>query len=109
MERSKPYVSAYLPEQASVDQLIFPRYLGPAAVRALKSDGTILIDDWTQYLGPLQQGRLTYSGQWDWDTNSVILKAPVLDAVRSAGKDTTFTIDFYPREPSNSANFTLTV
>ncbi|KAJ4286290.1 hypothetical protein N0V90_013324 [Kalmusia sp. IMI 367209] len=79
----------------------------PAAVKAIKSDAGILIDDWTQYLGPLQQGRLTYSGQWDWDANNVY--APVLDAVRSAGKTTTFTFEFYPREPENVANFTLTV
>jgi endoglucanase len=81
----------------------------PAAVKAIKSDGGILIDDWTQYLGPLQQGRLTYSGQWDWNANNVILKAAVLDAVRSAGLTTTFTFEFYPREPTNVANFTLTV
>ncbi|KAL1613030.1 hypothetical protein SLS60_001262 [Paraconiothyrium brasiliense] len=81
----------------------------PATVKAIKSDGGILIDDWTQYLGPLQQGRLTYSGQWDWDANNVILKSTVLDAVRSAGKTTTFTWEFYPREPTNVANFTLTV
>lgn len=81
----------------------------PAAVKAIKSDGGILFDDWTQYLGPLQQGRMTYSGQWDWDGSNVILKAATLDAVRSAGKTTTFTWEFYPREPSNAANFTLTV
>ena len=28
-----------------------------AAVRAQALDGTILFDDWTQWLGPLQQGR----------------------------------------------------
>jgi endoglucanase len=81
----------------------------PAAVRALKSDGTILIDDWTQWLGPLQQGRMTYANQWDWDGSHLILKAAVLDAVRSAGKTTTFMIEFYPREPTNIANYTLTV
>lgn len=81
----------------------------PAAVKAVKSDGTYLVDDWTQYLGPLQQGRITYSGQWDWDANNVILKAAVLDAVRSAGKTTTFTLEFYPRVAGNSLNYTLTV
>jgi len=29
-----------------------------AAVKAIKSDGSILVDDWTQWLPPLQQGRL---------------------------------------------------
>lgn len=30
----------------------------PAAVKALRSDGVYLFDDWTQYLGPLQQARI---------------------------------------------------
>lgn len=78
-------------------------------MRAVKSDGTYLVDDWTQYLGELQHGRMTYSGQWDWDDSHVILKSAVLDAVRTAGSTTTFTFEFYPREPSNIANYTLTV
>ncbi|KAF9735454.1 hypothetical protein PMIN02_000991 [Paraphaeosphaeria minitans] len=97
---------------ASADLLIPVTWKGQsrlAAVKAVKSDGGILFDDWTQYLGPLQQGRMTYSGQWDWDADNVILRAAVLDAVRSAGKTTTFTFEFYPREPTNVANFTLTV
>ncbi|KAF2691594.1 glycoside hydrolase family 5 protein, partial [Lentithecium fluviatile CBS 122367] len=96
----------------SADLLIPVSWAGqnrPATVRAIKSDGSILIDDWTQWLGPLQQGRMTYSGQWDWDGSNVILRAAVLDAVRSAGKTTTFTLEFYPREPTNVANYTITV
>jgi endoglucanase len=81
----------------------------PAAVKAIKADGGYLVDDWTQYLGPLQQGRMTYSGQWDWNAKNVIIKAAALDAVRSAGQSTTFTIEFYPREPGNSVEFTVTV
>ncbi|KAF2264350.1 endoglucanase D precursor [Lojkania enalia] len=81
----------------------------PATVKATKSDGTYLVDDWTQWLGPLQQGRMTYSGQWDWDGESVILRSTVLDAVRASGKSTTFMIEFYPRVPGNSVNYTLTV
>ncbi|KAF1958894.1 endoglucanase D precursor [Byssothecium circinans] len=81
----------------------------PAAVRALKADGGILIDDWTQWLGPLQAGRLTYAGQWDWDGGNVILRAAVLDAVRTAAQTTTFTVEFYPRVPGNAANYTITV
>jgi endoglucanase len=30
----------------------------PAAIRAVKKDGGYLVDDWTQWLGPLQRGRL---------------------------------------------------
>ncbi|EMD65765.1 glycoside hydrolase family 5 protein [Bipolaris sorokiniana ND90Pr] len=81
----------------------------PAAVKAQKSDGTYLVDDWTQYLGPLQQGRMTYGNQWDWDANNVIIKAAAVDAVRAANKDTTLTIEFYPRQPGNNVVYTLKV
>ena len=81
----------------------------PAAVKAVKADGTYLVDDWTQYLGPLQQGRMTYDGQWNWDAGHVVIKAAALDAVRAASIDTTFTIEFYPREPGNAVEYTVTV
>ncbi|KAF2856832.1 glycoside hydrolase family 5 protein [Plenodomus tracheiphilus IPT5] len=81
----------------------------PAAIKALKSDGTYLVDDWTQYLPPLQQARLTYANHFDWDAESVVLKAAVFDAVRAGGKTTVFTVEFYPREPGNSVEFTVTV
>ncbi|PVI06624.1 glycoside hydrolase family 5 protein [Periconia macrospinosa] len=96
----------------SADLLIPITWAGqnrPAAVRAIKSDGGILIEDWTQYLGPLQQGRMTYENQWNWDQGNVILKAAVLDAVRAAGKTTAFTFEFYPRVEGNVANYTITV
>ena len=80
----------------------------PATVKAVRADGTYLFDSWTTVLGPLQQGRMTY-GTWDWDANNIILKASVLDAVRAAGQTTQFTIEFYPREPGNVANYTITV
>lgn len=81
----------------------------PAAVKATKADGTFLVDDWTQYLGPLQQGRMTYSGQWDWTGQGVLIKAAALDAVRAAGQSTTFTVEFYPRQPGNEVKYTVTV
>ncbi|CAO2657328.1 Nn.00g034540.m01.CDS01 [Neocucurbitaria sp. VM-36] len=96
----------------SADLLIPITWAGqnrPAAVKALKSDGTYLVDDWTQYMGPLQQARMTYGGQWDWDGSHVILKSAVLDAVRAGGKTTRFTIEFYPREEGNSVDYTITV
>ena len=67
------------------------------------------MDDWTQYLPELQRGRMTYSGQWDWTAEGVVIKAGVLDAVRAAGLDTTFMVEFYPREPGNAVNYTVTV
>jgi endoglucanase len=81
----------------------------PAAIKAVKSDGAYLVDDWTQYLPELQKGRITYNGQYNWDGQNVILTAAIVDQVRSGGKDTTFTIEFYPRVPGNAVNYTLTV
>jgi endoglucanase len=81
----------------------------PAAVKAVRSDGTFLFDSWTTVLGPLQQGRMTYEGQWNWDGSNVILPAATVDAVRAAGQTTTFTIEFYPREPGNSVVYKIEV
>ncbi|KAF2198955.1 endoglucanase B [Delitschia confertaspora ATCC 74209] len=81
----------------------------PAAIKAIKADGGILFDDWTQWLGPLQKGRLTYNNHWNWNANHVILTSSVVDAVKAAAQDTTFLIEFYPRVPGNSVNYTLTV
>jgi len=81
----------------------------PAAIKATKADGTYLVDDWTQYLPVLQQGRATYGNQWDWTAQGVVIKAAALDAVRAAGQATTFMIEFYPREPGNAVEYTVTV
>jgi endoglucanase len=81
----------------------------PAAVKAVRSDGTFLFDSWTTVLGPLQQGRMTYEGQWNWDGSNVILPAATVEAVRAAGQTTTFTIEFYPREPGNSVEYKIVV
>ncbi|KAF2146282.1 glycoside hydrolase family 5 protein [Aplosporella prunicola CBS 121167] len=81
----------------------------PATVKALENDGTYLVDDYTQWWGPLMQARMTYSGQWNWDAEHIILTADVVAAVVSAGKTTTFTIEAYPRVPGNAVNYTLTV
>ncbi|KAF2022169.1 glycoside hydrolase family 5 protein [Aaosphaeria arxii CBS 175.79] len=97
---------------SSTDLLIPITWAGqnrPAAVRAVKNDGTYLSDDWTQYLPDLQKARITYNGQWNWDGQNVVLPAAVVDLVRQGGKDTTFTIEFYPRVPGNVVNYTLTV
>lgn len=51
----------------------------------------------------------TFSGQWNWLGNNLVLTATTVDAVIAAGVDTTFTFDFYPRVPGNSLNYTLTV
>ncbi|KAI1823864.1 putative cellulase [Xylaria intraflava] len=81
----------------------------PAAVKMLRSDGVILFDDWTQYLGSLQAGYGTYSGQWNWDGGNLIITATTVEAVITAGVPTVFTFDFFPRVPGNSLNYTLNV
>ena len=80
-----------------------------AAVKATLADGSFLVDSWTQYLGPLQQGRMTYSSQYNWDAQSVTITASAVQAVLSAGQTAVFEFEFYPRVEGNSANYTLTV
>ncbi|KAL2787968.1 glycoside hydrolase superfamily [Aspergillus keveii] len=82
-----------------------------AAVKALTTSGVYLFDDWTQWLGPLQQARATYSNHYNWGDDNVIITAAAIDAVVAAGQTTVFTFEFYPRVAGgvNTANFTLTV
>ncbi|KXG51480.1 Immunoglobulin E-set [Penicillium griseofulvum] len=82
-----------------------------AAVKALTKSGTYLVDDWTVYLGPLQQARATYSNHYNWDASHVILTSSVINSVISAGQSTVFTFEFFPRDNGavNAVNFTLTV
>ncbi|KAF9870473.1 hypothetical protein CkaCkLH20_12140 [Colletotrichum karsti] len=79
----------------------------PAAVKALRSDGVYLFDDWTQYLGPLQQAHITFNGQWQYDGEKVILPQATVQAVITSGKSTVFTFEFYPRVPGNNVTYTL--
>jgi endoglucanase len=97
---------------AGTDLLIPITWAGqnrPATVKAVKADGTFLVDEWTEVLGGLQAGRMTYGGQWDWSAEGVIIKSGALDAVRAAGMDTVFTVEFYPREEGNAVEVTVTV
>jgi endoglucanase len=84
----------------------------PAAIKAVKSDGTYLVDDWTQYLPELQKGRMTYGNQWDWNAQGVVLKAAAVEAVRQVAGSVqfvVFTVEFWPRVQGNAVNYTLTV
>jgi len=97
---------------AGTDLLIAFKWQGqnrPAAVKGTKLDDTYLVDDWTRYLPELQHGRMTYGNQWDWTAEGVVIKAAALDAVRAAGLDTTFMVEFYPRVPGNAVNYTVQV
>ncbi|KAH6716211.1 glycoside hydrolase family 5 protein, partial [Leptodontidium sp. MPI-SDFR-AT-0119] len=79
-----------------------------AAVKAVKADGTYMVDDWTQYLGPLQQARWTY-GNWAWDDTHFIIYVSGLTQIQSAGQAVTLTVEFFPRSlGQNSVNITFT-
>ncbi|KAL2753247.1 glycoside hydrolase family 5 protein [Sodiomyces alcalophilus JCM 7366] len=78
-----------------------------AAVRAVAEDGTFLFDDWTQWLPPLQQGRITFNGQWFFDGEQVVIRSDSLNAVASLGQPVDFEFEFYPRVPGNSITFTV--
>ena len=101
-----------------------------AAVKIVEDDGVYFVDDWTEYLGPLQQGRgvrqtslsgtnptrrtagtdnatQTYRSQWDFDGGNLFISAASVQAVANSGRPTTFTFEFYPRVPGNSVDYTL--
>lgn len=83
-----------------------------AAVQVTLVNGTFLFDSWTEYLGPLQQGRATSGSQWNWDTASVTILNSAVQAVAASGTNTNFTIEFFPRlgNPGpNAVNVTITV
>ncbi|KAH8888445.1 glycoside hydrolase [Thozetella sp. PMI_491] len=80
-----------------------------AAVKMVLSDGVYLADDWTMWLGPLQQARGTYNSQWTFDGSSVTILSSAVAAVIAAGKPATFSFEFYPRVQGNSVNYNLTV
>lgn len=80
-----------------------------AAVKAVLFDNTCVVDTWTQYLGPLQQCRSTYSSQYNWGPSSVTITSAAVQAVLAAGQSAYFTFEFYPRVPGNAVNYTLAV
>ncbi|KAI0378521.1 glycoside hydrolase family 5 protein [Hypomontagnella monticulosa] len=79
------------------------------AVKMIRDDGVYLFDDWTQWLGPLQQARGTYSSHWDRDGAYVKLKDAAISQVISGKVPATFTFEFLPRVAGNAVNYTLTV
>lgn len=80
-----------------------------AAVKMAYEDGTFMFDDWTQWLGPLQQGRATFNSQWYYEYDIVWIRQAVIDAVVSRGQGALITFEFFPRVEGNALNFTLTV
>ncbi|CAK7213915.1 hypothetical protein SCUCBS95973_001960 [Sporothrix curviconia] len=80
-----------------------------AAVRMANTTGGYLVDTWTAYLGPLQQGRVTYSNQYSFDDTHVIITSSAVRDVVTSLEPAVFTFEFYPRVPGNAVNYTLTV
>lgn len=83
-----------------------------AAVQVTLVDGTYLFDSWTEYLGPLQQGRSTSGSQWNWDIGGVTILNGAVQAVAAAGVNANFTIEFFPRfgtSGPNAVNVTITI
>lgn len=79
-----------------------------AAVKAVKADGTYLADDWTVYLGPLQQARWTFGG-WGYDSNGLVISTSGLSTLQAAGQTVTLLVEFFPRSVgANAVNVTIT-
>ncbi|KAF2116897.1 glycoside hydrolase superfamily [Lophiotrema nucula] len=78
-----------------------------ATVKAQMINSSYLLDDWTQWLGPLQQGRLTYQSHWDFDSGGITVKSVVLQAVLQANQTSALTFEFFPRVHRNGVNFTI--
>lgn len=79
-----------------------------ATVKFLAEDGTYVVDDWTEFLGPLQQARGTWEGQWSFEGDNVIIRAAIIDMVVSLGQPVTVTFEFYPRVEGNVVEYVIT-
>jgi endoglucanase len=63
-----------------------------AAVKAIVADGSFLADDWTKYLGPLQQGRWTF-GDWSCDKGTFSVNVKGLQAMKTTNQTVTLTLE----------------
>jgi endoglucanase len=63
-----------------------------AAVKAILTDGSFLVDDWTKYLGPLQQGRWTF-GDWSCDKGTFSVNVQGLQVMKAANQTVTLTLE----------------
>ncbi|CAE6446896.1 hypothetical protein ACGC1H_002934 [Rhizoctonia solani] len=83
-----------------------------ATVQALGPNGEYLKDDWTQWLGPLQAGRINWNGDYSLsdDQTQLIIRASLLSAIKSFGKPVTLTWEYWPRiDASNTVTTVVTV
>ncbi|KAH7341933.1 putative cellulase [Rhizoctonia solani] len=83
-----------------------------ATVKALGPNGEYLKDDWTQWLGPLQAGRINWNGDYSLsdDQTQLIIRSSLLSTIKSFGKPVTLTWEYWPRtDESNTATTVVTV
>ncbi|KAJ1307370.1 hypothetical protein OPQ81_001475 [Rhizoctonia solani] len=83
-----------------------------ATVKALGPNGEYLKDDWTQWLGPLQAGRINWNGDYSIsdDQTQLIIRASLLTTIKNFGKPVTLTWEYWPRtDQSNTVTTVVTV
>ncbi|KAI5811676.1 glycoside hydrolase superfamily [Peziza echinospora] len=74
-----------------------------ATVKAIYPDtGLPIKDEWTQYLGPLEAGRLNWSGDFEANTDGVLLTSSLLEVLKASGRVAELTLEFWPREVGNN-------
>jgi len=79
----------------------------PAAVRGMTIDGKALVDEWTQWLGPLQRFYLTYQNHWNWNATHFFVTAGGVQAVRQANGTAVWRIEVWPRVEGNAVDLTI--
>ncbi|KAG9082195.1 hypothetical protein FS749_007039 [Ceratobasidium sp. UAMH 11750] len=80
-----------------------------ATVKALGPDGSIFKDDWTQWLGEPQAGRINW-GDFGAQGEQLIIYPQLQTAIKSYAKPVTLTWEFWPRtDTSNNATTVVTV
>ncbi|KAG8725680.1 hypothetical protein FRC12_024134, partial [Ceratobasidium sp. 428] len=80
-----------------------------ATVKALGPDGSIFKDDWTQWLGEPQAGRINW-GDFGAQGEQLIIYPQLQTAIKSYGKPVTLTWEFWPRtDTSNNVTTVVTV
>ncbi|KAI5790236.1 glycoside hydrolase superfamily [Geopyxis carbonaria] len=80
-----------------------------ATVKALRRDGVYLKDDWTQWLGPLQQARINW-GDFDVSGSNVVVYSALLQTIKASGQTVDLTLEYWPRtDAANNVTIAVTV
>ncbi|KAJ1307375.1 hypothetical protein OPQ81_001480 [Rhizoctonia solani] len=80
-----------------------------ATVKAVGPNGEFVKDDWTQWLGEPQAGRINW-GDYGVYENQLIIYSGLMSTIKNFGKPVTLTWEFWPRaDTSNNATTVVTV